>query len=219
MKQSNWSCLCDSEIFPVTRNFHRKERSLSGKVLTHSAFSLRENLRRLICPLQFTGLLRNYTVRLVFSRNQVLKVGPLVSNHGLSDEKWIQLSAGGAEIINVKNHRTSERSIACSHGCLIWVCSLSNLGRKVYFLPAQSCDSQPVYIYSFSVSRWAIIFPCTSCDLKVGYIAKGLRCPALRLLEKKTWLVPEDTWGLFKIFIGNWISENTLLLLSWIFHP
>lgn len=62
--------------------------------------------------------LRNYTFVLVFFRNRVLKMWPLVCNHRLSDWKWIQLSAGGAQIFNVKHPRIPESSIAYCHVCL-----------------------------------------------------------------------------------------------------
>lgn len=152
--------------------------------------------------------LRNYTVILVFSRNQVPKVCPLVCNHRLSDEKWIQLSADGAEIISVKNPRTSERSIACSHDCLIWVCRLLNLGRKIFL--AYTKLWLPAYIYLFFF-RFTVGNNISLHILKEEYIAKDLRCPALRLLEKNKCLVPEDRWGPFKIFVDNWTSENTPL--------
>lgn len=154
---------------------------------------------------------------LVFFRNQVLKVWPLVSNHRLCDGEWIQLSAGGAEIFNVKNLRISESSIACSHGCLIWVGSLSNLGRKVYFLPAQSwLPTYNIYLLFFFSSRWGTVCPCTLCELKVEYITKDLKHLALLHCLKKIQLVPEDIQDPFKTFINHWISENILCLLSWI---
>lgn len=120
-----------------------------------------------------------------FFRNQVLKVWPLVSNHRLCDREWIQLSAGGAEIFNVKNLKIFESSIACSHGCLIRVGGLSDLGRKVYFLPAQSW--LPTYnIYScFFSSRWGTVCPSTLCELKVECITKDLKHLALLHCLKK----------------------------------
>lgn len=160
--------------------------------------------------------LRNYTFVLVFFRNQVFKVWPLVSNHRLSDEKWIQLSAGGAKIFNVKNTRISESPMACTHGCPIWVGSLSNLGRKVYFLTAQSFDCQVTYnSYSFFTWGWAIIFSCTLYKLTGEHIIKDLRCLTfLDCFKKKSQrLLLEVIQDTFKIFVGHWTWENILLCL------
>lgn len=141
---------------------------------------------------------------------------PFVSNHRLSDEKWIQLSAGGAKLVSVKNIRTSKRSMGCTHGCLIWVGSLSNLGRKVYFLTAQNFYCQVMYnSYSFFTSRWAIIFSCALHKPEVEHI-KDWRYLALSDCFKKKKsqrLLLEVIQDPYKIFVEHWTWENTLLCL------